>query len=705
MKKQKCSWTIKVIIVGYWAGVYNAHMKMTRKFLLVFVLILILPTVAIHQGIVQYSEQVMQLNIIENNEIMAELIVNRMNSEMNDVVSQLQLVAGLSDQHELNLPAMYARGKQAISKSTIIQSIYFLDTQRRMKFEAPFHPEIQDVVYDYRKFDHVKWSYTYVVSGLVSNVRSEKSVTVAIPVFYDNREFLGVLVAELSRNFLSNILRSTSETREGFSFMIDNEGKVIASTHDEDWNLDFSEEPIVQLLLKGDSGSVQEAYRGTRSVMTYQTMRENWGLALGVPEKFAFRSVQTLSKALTYSYLGFFTLIICLILVGGRQIIVPILKLTKFAQRIQSQKAPSPLPEPLMKRKDEIGELIRALQDMNDRVASSHRFLQDIIEGIPYALITLDEEGKVTRVNRKWVDLFGLRETEWEGKRLTELPAYGFLTTYSEDKEVNWTDGAGVTRILKVVTASFYDGVLAVVQDISQIRMLESHFKQSEQLALIGQITTGIAHELKNPLAVLSSSSELLREEMELNPDSEWVPTLIQDIDSEITRMTLIVNEFLTLAKTKKEIAISVLLDQLLNRVLHLLRIKFNELGITINRDFAEPIPPIEGKTNKLIQVFLNLLVNSMEAMPNGGTIEIRLGSLDSEVWIEIVDEGDGISEEHLQWLFNPFFSTKESGNGLGLSIAKDIVEEHGGRLEMNSERHKGTAVKCYFPRSQKEET
>ncbi|TVX97420.1 PAS domain-containing sensor histidine kinase [Cohnella terricola] len=681
-------------------------MKMTRKFLLVFALILILPIVAIHQGIVRYSENVMQANIIENNEIMAELIVNRMNSEMNDVVSQLQLVAGLSDQHRLNLPMMYARAKQAISKSTIIQSIYFLDTDRRMLFEAPFRPEIQETIFDYPKFDHVKWSYTYVVSGLISNIRNEKSVTVAIPVFYDDRQFLGVLVAELSRNFLSNILRSTSETREGFSFITDNEGKVIASTSDFDWNVDFSEEPIVQYLLKGDSGSVLEAYRGTKSVMTYQTMRENWGLALGVPEKFAFSSVQTLSKALTYSFLGIFGFIGCLIFVGGRQIIVPILKVTKFAQRIQSQKGPAPLPEPMMKRKDEIGELIRTFQDMNERVDRSHRFLQDIIEGIPYALITLNEKGEVTRVNRKWVELFGKSEAEWEGKRLTEFPGYQFLKTEmnSGEREATWTDEDGASRILNVVTASFYDGLLAVVQDISQIRMLESHVKQSEQLALIGQITTGIAHELKNPLAVLSSSSELLKEEIVHSPDSEWVPTLVHDIDSEIARMTSIVNEFLTLAKTKKEAIGPVQLDDLLNRVLHLLRIKFNELGIEVRRDFPDYVPAIAGKTNKLIQVFLNLLVNSMDAMPRGGAIDIRILVSADEAGVEIADEGDGVSEEHLQWLFNPFFSTKENGNGLGLSIARDIMKEHGGSLEMNSGKFKGTVVLCLFPLGRKED-
>ncbi|MEK3884312.1 ATP-binding protein [Paenibacillus sp. PL2-23] len=675
-------------------------MKMTRKFLLVVMLILILPIVAIHQGIVRYSETVMKANIVENNEIMAELIVNRMNSEMNDVVSQLLLVAGLPDQQRLNLSTMYARAKQAISKSTVIQSIYFLDTGKRMLFEAPFQPELADRSFEYPKFEHVRWSYTYVVSGLISNIRMEEAVTVAIPIFYDDRQFQGVLVAELSRNFLSNILRSTSETREGFSFIIDDEGKVIASTSDEDWNRDFSSEPIVQLLLKGDSGSVEEAYRGTRSVMTYQTMRENWGLALGVPEQVAFSTVQTLSKALTYSFLGIFALIGCLIFVGGRQIVAPILKVTKFAQRIQSQKAPMPLPEPMMKRKDELGELLRTFHDMNNRVERSHRFLQDIIEGIPYALITLDAAGQITRVNGKWVELFGLSEAVWEGKRLAELSGFEFLTAEPSvgEREVTWSDGNGAARVLNVVIASFYDGLLAVVHDMSQIRMLEAHVKQSEQLALIGQITAGIAHELKNPLAVLSSSSELLREEIELHPDSEWVPTLVQDIDSEIARMTSIVNEFLTLAKTKKEADSLVRLDDLLKRVLHLLRIKFNELGIQVRCRFPEEVPDIIGKPNKLIQVILNLLVNSMEAMPRGGTIEIRIRRSDGEVSVEIEDEGEGISEEHLQWLFNPFFSTKETGNGLGLSIARDIMKEHGGSLEMRSEKHKGTTVICRFP-------
>lgn len=679
---------------------------MTRKYVLVFVLILILPIVAIHQGIVSYSERVMQTTIVENNEIMAEMIVNRVNSEINDVVSQLQLVAGLSDQLQLNMLTMYSKAKQAITKSTIIQSIYFLDENKSMRFEAPFRPIINNVYYDYPKFDHVKWSYTYVVSGIVYNVSSVESITVAIPVFYEDRKFQGVLVAELSRNSLSNMLRSTSETRDGFGFITDSEGVVIASTNERDWDQNFSEEPIVKLLLKGDSGSVQEAYQGKKSVMTYQTMRENWGLALGVTEETAFVSLKTLSEALSLSFLGIFILIICMIIIWGRQTLVPILKVTKYTQRIQKYaKGPIPLPEALMKRKDEIGELVRAFQDMNARVASTHRFQQEIIDGIPYALITLNELGEITRVNRKWVEMFGQSEHAWEGKKLTALSEFSFLTSNLTlgEQEVNWKDRSGNHLMLNVVKAKFHDGILAVVQDVTQIRMLESHVKQSEQLALMGQITTGIAHELKNPLAVLSSSSELLREEIDLNPDSEWVPILVYDIDSEISRMTSIVNEFLMMAKSKKEVEAQLQLDKLVNRVLHLLRIKFNEMGITVKRDMAYDIPEIVGKSNKLIQVFLNLLLNSVEAMPNGGVISIRIFVRENEICVEIADEGTGISEEQLGWLFNPFFSTKENGNGLGLSIARDIMKEHGGRLHLSSGKRKGTVVTCQFPLQQKE--
>jgi PAS domain S-box len=332
-------------------------------------------------------------------------------------------------------------------------------------------------------------------------------------------------------------LRSTGMPRGGFGFITDGEGKVIASTDEEDWGKDVSGEPVVQRLLGGDSGSVREMFREQPSVMTYQTMRFNWSLTIGVPEQTAFEPVKTLSTTLTYSYLGLYALILFLILVGRRQLLLPILRLTHFARKYRVGEESRMVPAPLIRQKDEIGDLARTLADMAMRIERNHRFLQDIIEGIPYALMTTDGEGRVTRVNEKWTDLFGYSFAQVEGKRIAELPDLPFTVPHAEEKEVTWKDKNGTTRILRVINSPFLNGTLTIAQDISQLKMWEAHVAQSEKLALIGQITTGIAHELKNPLAVLASSSELLKEEIRLNPNSEWVPTWIDDIDEEVLGM------------------------------------------------------------------------------------------------------------------------------------------------------------------------
>lgn len=677
---------------------YDRAMKITRKFLILFLAVLFFPALGIHQGVVQYTRHVMQSNIISQNESITELIVKRLSTEIGGVVLQLQLVAGVPDETRPQLDVMYERAKLAISNSTIIHSIYYLDADKNMVFEAPFHPEGRGVKYDYPKFDHVRWSYTYVVTGLVTNPQGEGAITVAIPVFYEDRRLQGLLVAELSRNYLSNILRSTSVTRGGFSFLVDGEGRVIASTDEADWGSDFSQEPIVRRLQRGDSGSIRESYRGQPSLMTYQTMRENWGLAVGVPEDVAFAPVKTLSQALTYSYLGFFGLIVVLILFTSRTLLLPILRLTHFVRQFRGDSVPKPLPPSMMKQRDEIGDLSRTVTDMAARIGRQHRFLQDIIEGIPYALATLNGGGVITHVNQKWANLFDLKAEDVKGKRIGELPGLPFSSLDKPEQELAWTDKNGQTRILKVVNAPFQDGVLTIVQDISQLKMWEAQAAQSEKLAIIGQISTGIAHELKNPLAVLASSSELLLEEIETNRDSEWVATLAKDIDEEIRRMTQVVNEFLSFARARREEIADVELDQLMERVLNLTRIKRDELGIRVVREYHTPLPVIRGKPNKLIQVFLNLLLNSMESMKDGGTITIRIAADEEEARVEIRDEGCGIPEEHMQWLFNPFFTTKDRGTGLGLTIARDIMQEHGGSLEIESRVRQGTLVRCRFP-------
>ena len=168
--------------------------------------------------------------------------------------------------------------------------------------------------------------------------------------------------------------------------------------------------------------------------------------------------------------------------------------------------------------------------------------------------------------------------------------------------------------------------------------------------------------------------------------------------------MNRIVNNFLSFAKMKNENSEPFNMEQLLNETLHLLRIKLRDAGIKPVLRCETDDSRLIGKYNKLLQVFLNLILNSIEAMPGGGTLIIRLYKTQSHdheperLVVELRDTGVGIPEESLDWVFDPFFSSKKNGSGLGLTIARDIIAEHNGELQIESRPQEGTCIRCRFP-------
>ncbi len=677
--------------------------RITRKYLVIFSLVLIIPTLVIYQLVVNYAKDLMRINIEQSNEIYAESIAKRLNSELNDVVLQLQLIAGQTGNQRVDEQAMYQRAKQTVSKSVFIQSIYYFDASKRLRFEAPFQTEGREIVYEYPKMEHVRWSYNYVVTELIRNHRGEQAVAVLIPVFFEDRRFRGALVAELSREYLSEMLKSISVTRGGFGYIVDRNGMVIASTDEAEWNKNYAEEPVVERVVKGEIGTGVMPHVGQVSVMTYYMMSHNWGLVVGVPESLAFVPVSKLSATLTGGFAVIFALMLCLVVLGMRHILNPIVRLTRFARHFHQSPSRAPFPEMLVESQDELGVLMRTIVSMAVKIHEKEQFLRDVIEGIPYALITLDQQGRITHVNRNMAALIGAPADTWKGQPISVLPPFSFLQSLVGETEVSLEDENKQTRIIRAVASPFNGGVLAVLEDVSQVKLLEAHVRQSERLALMGQITSGIAHELKNPLAVLASTSELLKEEMADLAPAQMIQTLVTDIEEEIKRMSEIVSEFLAFVRMRHEEVGEVEMDRLMDRVLHLLRIKLNEANVRVIRSYEPLLPPAKGRQNKLLQVFLNLLLNSVEAMPNGGTITIQMKRDGPWLTVSIADSGVGISEQDLQWLFNPFFSTKERGNGLGLTIARDIVVEHGGDIQIESVVNQGTTVRCRFPIAIKE--
>jgi two-component system, NtrC family, sensor histidine kinase HydH len=228
-------------------------------------------------------------------------------------------------------------------------------------------------------------------------------------------------------------------------------------------------------------------------------------------------------------------------------------------------------------------------------------------------------------------------------------------------------------------------------------RRLEGQLHQSERLAALGEMTAGVAHEVRNPLGIISSTAELLRDRLaRYEPQNR----LAQIIVEESNRLNEKVTEFLDFARPRVPNLRPCDLEASLNRSLEMLAPEIDRLGITVTREYQLDGRVLMVDQDLLHQAFLNILLNAIQAMPQGGhlTVSTSPGPRGQGGQIRFQDDGEGIEPEALNKILNPFFTTKEKGSGLGLPIVKSIIEAHQGSLEISSARGAGTSIAITLP-------
>lgn len=219
-----------------------------------------------------------------------------------------------------------------------------------------------------------------------------------------------------------------------------------------------------------------------------------------------------------------------------------------------------------------------------------------------------------------------------------------------------------------------------------------THLVEAEKLSSIGQISSGLAHELKNPLTSLKMLFQAFKEHPDMTREDAEV------ISSEIEKMDAILNNFMGFVKQKGFYLADTDLHDLVHRVLSLATYDIENAHIVVHTEMLENLPRVTADRGLLEQVFLNLIINAVHAMPGGGEIRISGKSDDTFVEVMVWDRGGGIPSDIREKIFNPFFTTKEEGTGLGLAIAYNIVKSHGGKLFFNSDEGKGTVFTVRLP-------
>ena len=365
----------------------------------------------------------------------------------------------------------------------------------------------------------------------------------------------------------------------------------------------------------------------------------------------------------------------------------------------------------------ENARLYHSLEQKALQIERLKDFSENIVESLSIGVLTADLDDRIESWNPQLEELLEIPRAEAVGHRFEDvLPRdlAGEIEAHAESDHVS-----GIYRFHLntrsnrhvVINASIAPllgkdgsrlGRLILLDNITQRVRLEDQMVQNEKLTSLGLLAAGVAHEVNTPLAVISNYIQMLAKQI---PADDPRQKTIERIVKQTFRASEIVNNLLNFSRTggtePVEVDLNSVLEETLTLVQHPLK---TARQVNVIRNYQTELPVISGSTTRLQQVFLNLFMNARDAMPGGGMLEVRTGSRNGSVEVEVTDTGAGIPPEHLHRIFDPFFTTKATGRGtgLGLSVSYGIIKEHAGKVDVRSTPGKGTSFRLEFPLARK---
>lgn len=346
------------------------------------------------------------------------------------------------------------------------------------------------------------------------------------------------------------------------------------------------------------------------------------------------------------------------------------------------------------------------------RLVQEKGFFEKVFEALQEGVILLDGEGVVTYVNRAACGFFGFDREVIVGRSLAE-GIRGF------DWELLAKSGGSVSRDLEVFYPenrylNFYVtaidehedlGFVMLIRDITQTRKLTEEKIESERISALTMLAAGVAHELGNPLNSLTIHLQLLDRRLRKLKAAEAarLREMVEVAQGEIKRLDFIIGQFLAAIRPTHPQLQRVQLNELIEEAVKFLAPELKQHKVDVRLDLTRSLPLMPLDANQMKQAFYNLIRNSTQAMGEGGRLTIISTFTDYEVRLTFADTGKGISGENLSNLFQPFFTTRKTGTGLGLLIVRRIIREHGGEIELESREGEGTKVNIYLPRVEKQ--
>lgn len=365
---------------------------------------------------------------------------------------------------------------------------------------------------------------------------------------------------------------------------------------------------------------------------------------------------------------------------------------------------------------EQLREYSHKLESMVEKrtleLETSKSHFEAMLGGIADGIIFADQKNKITFMNTAAEEIFNMKREEWLGKdfrnchsatshdkalQLIQEMQEGKLKSYAV--ELQSGEKTIFAHFSPIMHNSEYLGIIFIARDVTERKRLREELVRSEKLALVGKMSATIAHELRNPLAPIGGFARLIHKKLENeSPLKKYAELIIKEID----RLEELLHEYLGFAKEVKPVHQSVNMEQLIDELLVFYKDTLAANNIQVHTRFSSETVTVSIDPSLIKQALINIFNNAIQAMPDGGTLTIESNTKEKSgklyVSVSVGDTGAGIPDDIKKNIFDPFYTTKVHGLGLGLPVARGIVESHGGEIEVKSAKGKGTTFTINLP-------
>lgn len=534
--------------------------------------------------------------------------------------------------------------------------------------------------------------------------------------------------------------RASLEKDIVYIIVLDKENRVAVFTEHDEKQGEILTDSISQTALKAEQPILQEVWWENHLILDFAVpvfipqSEEKWGtirIAL---------SLEEMQKQITQTRLGLVGLGILALTIGfggsvvyARRITQPVKDLVRGTVWVSKGDLDQKIE---VHTGDEIEELARnfvhmveevrthrkELEDQLHEISALRQYRENILQSMTNGLIAIDLDGKITTVNQSALRILEMAEESLRGQSISLLPNQWdtlgpvFLETMergrvSRNRDLKIErDGRNIW--ITITTALLVDeddqklGVLGVFQDITDLRELQEKMREADRLAALGRLSASLAHEIKNPLSAIKTFVQLIPKKFE---SSTFREKLNATVPRELERINRLVDNLLQLTRKPRLNLSPVDLNDVLMQTTELYQGEMDNRNVKLQITLEGNMPEIRADAELLHRVFSNVLLNAIQAMPQGGNLSVSTHSSSFEgrngrLQVIVHDTGIGMDKETVERLFDPFFTTREKGTGLGMANAKKTIEEHGGTIEVKSELGKGTLVIVTLPTQEQDQ-